>query len=289
MTRRRSLAGILFTGPALLYFGLVYYWPLIRSFALSVRVQRRAGTTLGLENFQFVLTDPVFWGSVQHTIVYVIYAVPLTIVPGLILAVLLHRLGRGTFARTSLLTLYLLPMATSLVAAGLVWEWIMNPGFGVANSLLHALGLPKLDWLRSPVTVLPSLAIIHSWLRTGFATLILLAGLQSIPDDYYEAAAIDGATAVQSFQHITLPLLNPQLVLVLTVELIFAFKVFDQVFVTTAGGPAKASYVLMFYLYDTAFRWNRPGEASVVAVLLFTFLLILSVLQWRLLRRQVAL
>jgi ABC-type sugar transport system permease subunit len=135
-------------------------------------------------------------------------------------------------------------------------------------------------WLSSIAQVMPSLATINIWLRIGFDTIIFLAALQSIPENLQEAAKIDGANDSQVFRYITLPLLNNQIIMVLIIELIFAFKVFDQVFVTTEGGPANASRVVMMYLYDSAFKWFKFGEASVVAVFIFTSLLAISVIQW---------
>ena len=166
-----------------------------------------------------------------------------------------------------------MPLVISLVAAALIWGWIYQPIYGLANFILGFLGFKPQKWLSSISQVMPSLAMINIWLRIGFDTIIFLAALQSIPESLQEAARIDGARDSQVFRHVTLPLLNNQIIMVVIIELIFAFKVFDQVFVTTEGGPANASRVVMMYLYDSAFKWFKFGEASVVAIFIFVSLL----------------
>jgi multiple sugar transport system permease protein len=213
-------------------------------------------------------------------------SVPCTILLSLAVAVLLDRM-KARQIRNALHIVVLLPLMTSLVAAALIWQWIFDPVFGVLNLIVGWLGIPKQGWLTSPEQVIPSLSIINVWLRVGFNTTILLAGLQSIPDEYYDAALIDGASGLKAFWRITLPLLNPQIVLVTITEMIFTFKAFEQVYITTGGGPANASRVIILYLYETAFKWFRFGDASVVAVFLFLALLLVSVFQWVFVRREV--
>jgi ABC-type sugar transport system permease subunit len=197
----------------------------------------------------------------------------------MVVAVLLNRIKILRF-RDILSATYFLPLVTSLVAAALIWDWIYQPIYGLANYLIGFIGIRPQKWLSSMTQVMPSLAIINIWLRIGFDTVIFLAALQSIPENLQEAGKIDGANDPQVFRHITLPLLNNQIIMVTIIELIFAVKVFDQVFATTQGGPANMSRVIIMYLYDTAFKWFKFGEASVVAVFVFLSLLALSVLQW---------
>ena len=183
--------------------------------------------------------------------------------------------------------MYFLPFSVSLVAAALVWQWMYDPVYGFLNHLLGAVGLPPLKWLQSLEMVLPSLALVNVWVRLGFDTIIFLAALQAIPAEYYEAAAIDGASTSQAFRRVTLPLLNPQIVMVTILELIFNFKIFDTVYATTQGGPAGASQTVIMLLYDTAFKFFRLGDASVMAVFVFVTLLVATLLQWQFFRRQV--
>jgi multiple sugar transport system permease protein len=159
--------------------------------------------------------------------------------------------------------------------------------YGVLNHALGAVGVPPLKWLQSLDMVRPSLALVNVWARLGFDTIVFLAALQAIPAEYYEAAAIDGAGAWQALWRVTLPLLNPQIVMVAILELIFNFKVFDTVYATTQGGPAGASQTVIMLLYDTAFKYFRLGDASVMAVFVFVALLLVTLVQWRLFRRRV--
>jgi multiple sugar transport system permease protein len=208
------------------------------------------------------------------------------VVLALLVALGLNRCARLRW-RSAWAVLYFLPFAVSLVAAALVWQWLYEPVYGFLNHLLGRIGIGPQKWLSSLEQVLPSLALINVWVRLGFDTMIFLSALQAIPGEYYEAASIDGAGAWRSFWAVTLPLLNPQLVMVSILELIFNFKIFDQVYATTQGGPAGASQTVIMLLYDTAFKYFRLGDASVMAVFVFGCLLLVTLGQWWLFRREV--
>jgi multiple sugar transport system permease protein len=285
---RQRRAGLLFVLPAVAYFSCVFLIPLGESVLGSFyRTQPGgAGQFVGLRLYQKVLTDPTFWQTVRNTVTLLLMSVPVTAVLALAVALGLHRLLSLRW-RSVWTAMYFLPFSVSLVAAALVWQWIYDPVYGVLNHLLGRVGLPPLKWLQSLDLVLPSLALINVWARLGFDTLIFLAALQAIPGEYYEAASIDGASRWQIFGRVTLPLLNPQIVMVAILEIIFNFKVFDTVYATTQGGPAAASQTVIMLLYDTAFKFFRLGDASVIAVFVFVSLLALTLLQWRLFRRQV--
>ncbi len=285
---RQRRAGLLFVLPAVAYFGCVFLIPLGESVLGSFYRTQPGGTGqfVGLRLYQKVLTDPTFWQTVRNTVTLLLMSVPVTAVLALAVALGLHRLLSLRW-RSVWTAMYFLPFSVSLVAAALVWQWIYDPVYGVLNHLLGRVGLPPLNWLQSLDLVLPSLALINVWARLGFDTLIFLAALQAIPGEYYEAASIDGASRWQIFGRVTLPLLNPQIVMVAILEIIFNFKVFDTVYATTQGGPAAASQTVIMLLYDTAFKFFRLGDASVIAVFVFVSLLVLTLLQWRLFRRQV--
>jgi ABC-type sugar transport system permease subunit len=285
---RRRRAGLLFVLPAVAYFSCVFLIPLGESVLGSFYRTQPGGTGqfVGLRLYQKVLTDPTFWQTVRNTVTLLFMSVPVTAVLALAVALGLHRLLSLRW-RSVWTAMYFLPFSVSLVAAALVWQWIYDPVYGVLNHLLGRVGLPPLKWLQSLDLVLPSLALINVWARLGFDTLIFLAALQAIPGEYYEAASIDGASRWQIFGRVTLPLLNPQIVMVAILEIIFNFKVFDTVYATTQGGPAAASQTVIMLLYDTAFKFFRLGDASVIAVFVFVSLLVLTLLQWRLFRRQV--
>jgi multiple sugar transport system permease protein len=287
MARQRR-AGFFFVLPALAYFGAVFLVPLVESVIGSFyrTVPGGASRYVGVRLYDKVLTDPTFWQAVRNTVSLVVLSVPTTVVLALVIALGLHRL-RSLRWRSAWTAMYFLPFSVSLVAAALIWQWIYDPVYGFLNHLLTGLGLPPQKWLQSLEQVRPSLAAVNVWVRLGFDTIIFLAALQAIPAEYYEAAAIDGASRVQTLRRLTLPLLNPQIVMVVMLELIFNFKVFDTVYATTQGGPAGTSQTVIMLLYDTAFKYFRLGDASVMAVFVFGALLAVTLLQWRLFRRQV--
>ena len=284
---RKGLIGFLFVFPAVLYFLVVYTYPFIQTFLLSFFTEHRGVSSfVGLENYNEVLTDSLFWKSLINTAYLTLISVPITIVLALLVAVLLDK-SPSILVRNTLQIASLLPMMMSLVAASLIFQWIFDPVYGILNELLLKLGMKKQPFFSSPTQVIPSVAIITIWIRVGFSATILLAGLQSIPTHYYEAALIDGASPVKSFFKITLPLLNSQIVLVCISEIIFAVKAFDQVFITTGGGPANSSRVIVLHLYETAFKWFDYNEASTIAILLFVLLMIISIFQWVFMRKKV--
>lgn len=285
---RQRRAGFLFVLPAVIFFSFVFLVPLVQSVAGSFYRLVPGGTSqfVGLRLYEKILTDSTFWASIRNTVSLLLMSVPTTVVLALAVALGLNRLvslrWRNTWA-----AMYFLPFSASLVAAALIWQWIYDPVYGFLNYVLSLVGIPPQKWLQSLTQVRPSLAAVNVWVRLGFDTMIFLAALQSIPGDYYEAAAIDGANGLQRLRHLTLPLLNPQILMVCILELIFNFKVFDQVYATTQGGPAGSSQTIIVLLYETAFRFFRLGDASVMAVFVFLTLLVVTLLQWRLFRKPV--
>jgi multiple sugar transport system permease protein len=285
---RRSRAGFLFVLPALLFFGSVFLLPLAQSILYSFYKINPGGTRefVGLRLYEKVLTDPTFWTAVSNTLQLLLLSVPMTVILSLAVALGLNRISSLTW-RNLWASMYFLPFATSLVAAALIWQWIYDPIYGFLNYALSFVGIPPQKWLQSLLQVRPSIAAVSVWVRIGFDTMIFLAALQSIPEEYYEAANIDGASALQRLRYVTLPLLNAQIIMVCILELIFNFKMFDQVYATTQGGPAGASQTIIMLLYDTAFKYFRFGDASVMAVFVFVTLMAVTLLQWRLFRKPV--
>ncbi len=285
---RQRRAGLLFVLPAVLFFGLIYVLPLVQSVLGSFYETVPGGISryVGLRLYEKVLSDDTFWTAVTNTLSLLVMSVPMTVVLALMVALGLNRMGSLRW-RSVWALMYFLPFASSLVAASLVWQWIYDPVYGVLNYFLSFVGIPPQKYLQSITQVRPSIAVINIWLRLGFDTMIFLAGLQSIPDEYYEAAAIDGASGLQRLRHITIPLLNPQILMVSILELIFNFQIFDQAYATTQGGPAGTSETIIMLLYDTAFKFFRLGEASVIAVFVFVTLLVVTLVQWRIFRKPV--
>lgn len=284
---RKEWIGFLFVLPAVLYFLVVYMYPFLQSIYLTFFQTKRGVTSfVGISNYIKVLGDALFWKSLKNTLHLTLISVPITIILSLMVSLLLDKMPSRAM-RNTLQIGSLLPMMMSMVAAALIFQWIFDPVYGIINNLLISLGLQKMGFLTSVSQVIPTLSVITIWLRIGFNATILLAGLQSIPQHYYEAARIDGASAPRSFFSITLPLLNSQLVLVSISEIIFTTKAFEQVFITTGGGPVNASRVIILHLYETAFKWFKFEEASVIAILLFLILMIISIFQWVFMRKNV--
>jgi ABC-type sugar transport system permease subunit len=285
---RRNRAGFLFVLPALLFFGFVFILPLAQSIMYSFYKFPPGGESefVGLRLYEKVFTDSTFWTAIQNTVQLLLFSVPTTVILALAVALGLNGIINLKW-RNVWASMYFLPFATSLVAAALIWQWIYDPVYGFLNYVLSLVGIPPQKWLQSLFQVRPAIAAVSVWVRIGFDTMIFLAALQSIPEEYYEAARIDGAGAVQRLRYITLPLLNPQIIMVCILELIFNFKIFDQVYATTQGGPAGASQTIIMLLYDTAFKFFRFGDASVMAVFVFVTLMVVTLLQWRLFRKPV--
>lgn len=285
---RQRRAGFLFVLPAVLFFSLVFLVPLIQSVIGSFyrTVPGGASQFVGLRLYEKVLTDSTFWTAVRNTLSLLAMSVPTTVVLALAAALGLNRIGSLKW-RNVWAAMYFLPFSASLVAAALIWQWLYDPVYGFLNYVLSSLGIPPQKWLQSLTQVRPSIALVNVWVRMGFDTMIFLAALQSVPVEYFEAASIDGANAWQRLRFIIIPLLNPQILMVCILELIFNFKIFDQVYATTQGGPASASQTVIMLLYDTAFKYFRMGDASVMAVFVFLSLLVVTLLQWRIFRKPV--
>lgn len=239
---------------------------------------------VGLDNYRSLLGDPttrsVFW----HTVVYCAGYLPLVFVGGLGLALALNgRLAGRSFFRAA----YFLPVVTSWVVVALVWKWLLNPSNGLVNTMLGWVGTDGPGWWTDPTWALPAVILSSAWKDLGFVMVIMLAGLQAIPQDVLEAAWVDGAGAWQRFWRITLPLLSPSTFFVVVISLINGFQVFDQVYVMTGGGPQGSSQVVVGQIYDLTFRYGRAGEASALSWLLFAVILLITAVQVRGQRRWV--
>jgi multiple sugar transport system permease protein len=239
---------------------------------------------VGFDNYLSLLTDPQTGKVFLHTLLYVGGYLPLVYVGGLALAMALNR---GLPARAFLRATYFLPVVTSWVVVALVWKWLLNPANGLVNKILGFFGLGQPGWWTDPDWALVSVILASAWKDLGFVMVILLAGLQAIPKDLYEAAFVDGASAWQRFWRVTLPLLTPSTFFVVVISLINGFQVFDQVYVMTGGGPGGASQVVVGQIYDLTFRYGRAGEASALSWLLFAVILVVTVIQIRGQRRWV--
>jgi multiple sugar transport system permease protein len=279
---RQSLTGWLFILPALLGFVLFYLLPSIRAFQISFTDWNllRPPKPVGLANYQALLADENFWHAMKLTVLYVLYNIPLQTVLALLLAVLMDRLVRSIFVRAVVILPYLL----SNVVVALIFLWLLNPVLGYVNLFMQHLGLPRQPFFGDPSQALLTVAAVNIWKYMGVNALLFYAGIQSIPKSLYEAAAIDGASEGTMFWRITLPLLRPVTVFVLVTSIIGSFQIFDTVAVATGGGPAYATRVIVWYIYENAFQFFKMGYATAMSVVLFIILVIFTLVQMRLFR-----
>ena len=287
----QARAGWVFSLPALVMIGVFFLLPVVAALALSftdfdlyalgdpstVRV-------VGLDNYHTLLATPMFWKALGNTAVFVVLGVPLSLAASLASALLLDapltRL-RGLFR-----TAFFAPVVTTLVAVALIWRYLLHTRYGLLNYVLSHLGLPTIDWLGDPHWSMPAIVLLAVWKNFGYNMIILIAALQSIPEDLHEAARLDGAGAWARLRHITLPLLSPTLVLVGILTVSGYFQLFAEPYVMTEGGPLQSTVSVLYFMYEQGFKWWNLGFASAVAFLLFALILLLTTLQLRLARRM---
>lgn len=279
--------GYLFILPTLLYFAVFVAFPLVFSFYLSFHSWNPLSderTFIGSQNYVELLKSGSFIQAVVNTIVFTGGVLVLTGVGSLLLAILLNQGLRGTGLFRAV---FYSPVVTSFVATGLIWLWILDPGFGVVNYGLSQIGLPQPGWASSPQWAMPAIIVTFSWREIGYFTVVYLAGLQGIPDTLKEAARIDGANAWQIFRHIVFPLLLPTTLFVLVMGVIRGTQFsFGLIYVMTGGGPIEATNVIVLYLYQQAFQFFRMGYASAVAYVLSALIVIVTLVQFRVLGRR---
>jgi len=287
---KETFEAYLYLLPSLIIFAVFTFFPAFFSMVVSTFRWNLPGKAMfiGLENYIYLFTDaieaPIFWKSLGNTFYFAV-GVPINLIISLMLALLLNRKIRGVgIFRTA----FFLPTITSTAAISVVWLWLFHPAqYGLFNSILISLGIPIQSWLRDPLLAMPCLIAMGIWSGMGYNIIIFLAGLQSIPSTYYEAAKIDGANTFSLFRFITWPLLGPTMFYVLTVGIINSLKAFTEIDVMTQGGPLNATNTTAYYLYQNAFQFFQMGKASAIAVLLFLLMLLLTWIQFRFVDRSV--
>jgi len=266
--------------PNLIGFLVFMLFPMVASFGLSF-VQWDLLTPAkwyGLGNYRDLIADPTFRKVLWNTIYYTIGSVPIGIVISFLLALALNQ--KIPFVK-AYRAIYFLPVITSMVAVGIVWTWLYNPEFGLFNYLLGLIGIQGPTWLSSVTWAMPAVIIVSIWKNLGFNMVLFLAGLQGIPDVYYEAAEIDGASWLQQMWYVTIPLISPTTLFVVIMSVIGSFQAFDLIYVMTRGGPARSTSVLVHYLYQCAFEYFKMGYASAMAYVLFFLVFGVTLLQLR--------
>jgi alpha-1,4-digalacturonate transport system permease protein len=276
-----------FIAPSVLIFALFIIWPAFNGFYQSFftrgiivtpDVPELSSTFVGLGNYLKLLSDSRFLEALGNTLIFAFTTVPLIMVLSLLLGILLSKTFRGVGIVRSIVYW---PAMISFIIVGIVWKWILGYESGILNYLLQTLGFDKVPWLTDPTVAMISVILVSVWASVGFYMVIYIAGLKSIPESYYEAAMVDGATAWQRFRYITLPQLRPIILLVMVLASINMFKVYQQAKVLTAGGPGRSTVFIVQNIYEEAFKLpNSVGYAAAESVIFFLIMLILTLVQF---------
>ncbi|WP_350016278.1 sugar ABC transporter permease [Rhodanobacter sp. IGA1.0] len=280
----------LFLAPALLVLGVFFLLPVLAALLLSLTdydlyalADIRNLRFVALGNYWALLQRPLFWSALGHTVYFVAVGVPLSLGASLGAAMLLNSpLARcKPFFRTALFA----PVVTTVVATAVIWRYLFNTKYGMANHVLGLVGIHPVDWLGDPHWAMPTIIAFAVWKNFGYNMIIFLAGLQAIPPDLYEAARIDGASPWRQFRHITLPMLKPTMLMVGILTVSGYFQLFAEPYVMTEGGPLQSTVSVLYLMYDEGFKWWNLGSASAVAFLLFLIMFAVTVLMLKLSRR----
>ncbi len=290
-SRAEARAGWAFVTPALVLIGVFFAIPVAGAFILSFTdfdlysIANLGNTRMvGLKNYHDLATSPLFWTALRNTLYFVMVGGPLSAAVSLAAAVLVN--AKMVRFKPFFRSAFFAPWVTTLVAMALVWRYIYHPQYGLLNAGLALLGIGPVDWLGDPHWAMPSLILLSVWKNFGYNMLVFLAGLQAIPEELYEAAALDGAGAWRRFRHVTLPMLGPTFVFVGVVTMIASFQIFSEPYVMTQGGPLKSTLTLVLYMYEEGFRWWRLGFSASIAVVLFLLTLVGTLIQLRIQRRS---
>ena len=286
----RTSAGWWFSLPALLLIAVFFLLPVVAALLLSFTdfdlyalADPANLRVIGLDNYRTLLVTPIFWKALGNTALFVVLGVPLSLLASLGAALLLD--SRLTRFKPLLRTALFAPVVTTLVAVALIWRYLLHTRYGLLNYALEHLGVDAVDWLGDPNWSMPSIVLLAVWKNFGYNMIILLAALQAIPEDLYEAARMEGAGTWTRLRHITLPLLAPTLALVGIVTVSGYFQLFAEPYVMTQGGPLQSTVSVLYYMFDQGFTWWKLGYASSVAFVLFALILLFTGMQLRLTRR----
>ncbi len=278
-----NFRAFLYLLPALLIIGTFQFYPIFKSFAMGFYTKFDYLTDtvyeVGFDNFIYVLKDPDFILAMKNTCIFVFFAAPLGILIALIFAVILNS---NIHFKKLFRSVYFVPFVTSTVSISIVWSWILNKDYGLANAFLKIMGMNKIAWLTDSNMTIPILIALSIWKGLGYKIIILLAGLQGIDQQYYFAARMDGARKHQRFWSITIPLLKPSLVFLSITSIIGAFKIFDEVYImySQQPGPLKSGLTIVYYIFNKFYRHWEFATASAAAFILFLVILMFTVLQF---------
>jgi multiple sugar transport system permease protein len=275
-----------FVAPALLVIAVFFFLPIVAAFLISLTdfdIYALADLAnlrfVGIGNYLKLLQTPLFWQALGNTLYFVGAGVPLSIAASLGAALLLH--SRLTRFKPLFRTALFAPVVTTLVAVAVIWRYLFNTRYGLLNYALGGLGIDPIDWLGDPHWAMPAIILFAVWKNFGYNMIIFLAGLQSIPEELYEAARIDGASLWRQFASVTLPMLSPVVMLVGILTIAGYFQLFAEPYVMTQGGPLQSTVSVLYFMYEEGFKWWNLGSASAVAFVLFLLIFAVTALQLR--------
>jgi multiple sugar transport system permease protein len=286
MTPHVQRAAWCFVAPALVAIGVFFFLPVVAALAMSLTdfdiyalADLHNLRFVGLRNYAELLQTPLFWRALGNTFYFVIVGVPLSVAASLGAALLLN--SRVTWLKGLFRTAYFAPVVTSLVAVAVIWRYALHTRYGIVNYALALVGIDPVDWLGDPHWGMPAIILFAVWKNFGYNMIILLAGLQSIPRDLYEAAEIDGAGTWAQFRWVTWPMLGPTLAMVGVLTMAGYFQLFAEPYVMTQGGPVQSTVSVLYFMYEQGFKWWNLGVASSVAFVLFAIMFAVTMLQLR--------
>ncbi|OCT12758.1 glycerol-3-phosphate ABC transporter permease [Paenibacillus pectinilyticus] len=282
-----TILGYIFLAPSLLLFATFLFYPLFQTFYLSMHEtdpRGRVASFVGFDNFTAIFTSERFYQSLGVTGLFTVLTVPTVIAIALMLAAFTHNQLKGM---RIFQFIFSLPVVLSVGTSAVIWMMLFHPSVGMLNYLLHLVGLEPVAWLTDPRWALLSVSMMTIWMNLGFTYIVLLSGLQGIPDEIYDSAKIDGSGPIRTFVQIVMPLLSPTVFFVTIVSIIGAFQSFGQIHILTRGGPVNSTDVLVYSLYQDAFINFRFGTGSAQALVLFAIILIFTVIQFKVFERKV--
>jgi multiple sugar transport system permease protein len=287
--KQQNRAAWAFLAPALALIALFFLVPVLGGLLLSLTdfdiyaiADPDNARFVGFKNYAQVLADALFWKALGNTFFFVLVGGPLSVVVSLGAALLLN--SKLTRFKSVFRSIYFAPVVTTLVAVAVVWRYMYHPHYGILNYVLGWFGIPSVDWLGDPTWAMPGIILLAVWKNFGYNMLIFIAGLQSIPEELYEAAELDGAGWWHRFVHVTLPNLAPTFLFIGVLTMIGYFQVFAEPYVMTQGGPLRSTTTIVLLMYEEGFRWWRMGTAAAIAFILFAIMLVATVIQMRLQR-----
>lgn len=278
----------MFAVPALIFLGVFLYYPLMNSVYISFtnwNMTKPVKKFVGTDNYVKLFKNEDLYQSLKVTLHYTLLDVVLTLTIGLLLALLFNVFRSKMYA--VMRGIIFMPHYISMVIAAMVFTWIYNGQYGLLNRVTDLMGFEPIQWLTNPSTALPALVAVSVWKGVGFAMMLFISGMRGIPNEYYEAAAIDGASGLSRFRYITLPLLSPMTLFLVITTFISSMQVFQSIDIMTNGGPLQATNAIVYWIYTMAFTEFKTGRASALVMILFVIILVLTIIQWLVSRKQV--